>query len=274
MNRLDSKLQPEVSRSTWAIGDVHGCVHTLERTLEEIESQDPGSSFLFVGDLVGKGHFSLETLELVHRLGSELVLGNHDLHLLAVSHGFAKPRVGDHLESVLSCTEWNWRDWLESRPLVHLPVTTSSRPWIMTHAGVHPHWSVDELVRQGELLSKAIRERKWDWYRNTSTTAGYAAEILTRLRTLGPEGDPDGEYTGGLVDIPATNRAWFDFPVISGQTHDTVSGHWAALGYLQRGAHHCIDDGCVYGGSLIALRLEDKQLIRVPRLPEDCADGP
>ena len=271
---MDSDIDPIDANTTWAIGDVHGCIHTLESILEQIESIDSRPRYLFVGDLVGKGPYSLEVLQRVHQFGdrSEVVLGNHDLHLLAVSHNVTQPRTGDQLDPVLTCLDWDWRGWLESRPLVHVAHPDGDRPWIMTHAGIHPHWSVEDTIGNGEILSDAIRHGHWDWYRNKSTPIGWAAEILTRMRALSPEGVPLLEYTGKLAGIPEPDRAWFDFPGKSGQSHDTVSGHWATLGYHQRGPHHCIDGGCVYGGSLLALRLEDKKLLQVARFPQDAAD--
>ena len=266
-----SDLDPVPATTTWAIGDVHGCVNTLVALLSRIESIDTDPKYLFVGDLVGKGPSSIEVLELVYQLAEKavVVLGNHDLHLLAISHGIVKQRPGDFLDPVLGCSTWDWRGWLENRPLVHLPAIAGDRPWIMTHAGIHPDWSIEGTVQRGELLSDAIVRQNWDWYRNEKTPIGYVAQILTRMRTLEPDGTPEIEFTGGLDEISNQSKPWFQFPSVVGCTHNTISGHWAALGHHHHGPHHCIDGGCVYGGSMIGLKLETAQLVQIPRLATD-----
>lgn len=268
---MNSDRSLESNTASWAIGDIHGCAHTLKALMAEIESIDPTASYLFVGDLVGKGPHSLEVLELVKELADRavLVLGNHDLHLLAVRRQIVPPRPGDQLDQVLQCSSWDWDSWLRDSPLVYQLPTSNGRPWIATHAGIHPTWTLQETIRQGQLVSEGLSEDNWHWYRNEATPAGYAAQILTRMRSLQLDGTPITEFSGSLDEIEEPARAWFQFPGVVGAEYNTVSGHWAALGLHHHGPHFCIDAGCVYGGSLVGLNLETEQIIEIPRHEDD-----
>ncbi len=261
-----------VATETWVIGDVHGCHRTLQSLLEKLRQESERARFLFVGDLVGKGRDSLAVLESVHELGdcAKVILGNHDLHLLARFHDQAKPRASDGLDETLADTlSWNWPDWLASRPLVCLEQSNDSCHHIISHAGIHPDWSVSELLERAEHLSRTIQSGDWTWYQDHSCRDSFTAAVLTRMRGVRSDGSLADGMTGPPASFPADVTPWFMVAGRKTRDESTVSGHWASLG-LHRYHHHIsIDAGCVYGGELIAFALGSGKTLKVPCQAED-----
>lgn len=264
---MDHFIGSRPTSSTWVIGDVHGCIHTLKKLIDRIDAIQPDSHFIFVGDLVGKGPHSKEVLHQVQNMDkrSTVVLGNHDLHLLAVHRGISSQRTGDRFDPVLNCKDTDWQNWLANSPLIHIPDIESDKRWIVSHAGFHPNWSIEQALQHGNRISESILGENWDWYRNPDDPVGIAANILTRMRTLMPDGNPDLDFTGPPQKISNNAKPWYQFPSEIGKTHNTISGHWAALGLHAEEPHFCIDTGCVYGGSLTGFELESARIEKVPR---------
>ncbi len=258
--------------ATYAIGDVQGCCDELEALLREIGAR-PGDRLWFVGDLVNRGPRSADVLRLIRGLGEQAVavLGNHDLHLVTQHEGFERPRKDDTIADVLDAPDREALvDWLRTRPLMHV-----ENGWAMVHAGLVPQWSIEAaatLARevQAALSAKTYRDFLANMYgsmpdRWSGTLQGWdrlrvIVNAMTRMRFCTPDGKMDFKAKGEVP--PPGHRPWFDLRP-AGEP-PIVCGHWSALGLQMRPSLAAIDTGCVWGGSLTALRLEDRKLFAVP----------
>ena len=265
--------------ATYAIGDVQGCMSELEALLGACDFDPRQDRLWFVGDLVNRGPASLQVLRFVSGLADRAVtvLGNHDLHLLSVAEGFAKPRKDDTLEAVLCAPD---RDellaWLRSRPLMHV-----EDDLVLVHAGLLPCWSVARArALAGEveaaLRGPAYREflarlyggepSGWDDALAGADRLRVIVNAMTRMRFCSEAGDMEFNSKAGQQSAPAGYRAWFDVPGRSSAGSTVVCGHWSALGLRMEPGLLALDTGCVWGGSLSAVRLEDRRLFQ-----ENCA---
>lgn len=263
--------------ATYAIGDVQGCMDELEALLAACAFDHDRDRLWFVGDLVNRGPASLEVLRYVKRLGSSaiVVLGNHDLHLLCVAEGFAKGRPDDTLDEALEADDRvELLDWLRTRQLMH-----AEAGWVLVHAGLLPQWTVAralELAREveaalrgpgyREMLARLYGSEPHAW---SDTLAGpdrirVIVNAMTRMRFCTESGEMEFRSKGTLADAPAGYRAWFDVPHRRSADATVVCGHWSALGLrIERGLL-ALDTGCIWGGALSAVRLEDRRLFQVP----------
>jgi bis(5'-nucleosyl)-tetraphosphatase (symmetrical) len=267
---------------TYAIGDIQGCEIELERLLELIRF-DPGRDRLwFTGDLVNRGPGSLGVLRLVKSLDacSVVVLGNHDLHLLALAEGNAKHAKKSNLGPVLKAKDRDeLLDWLRHRPLMH---HDARRGFALVHAGLPPQWSLAEaLERAGELEAvlrgDGYRDYLFGMYGNqpprwSPDLAGmerlrFITNCLTRLRYCTADGTLALKEKGTLDTRPADLLPWFQCPGRRSQGERIVFGHWSALGYWDRDNVWGIDSGCLWGGSLTALRLRRTRPVEPIHLP-------
>jgi bis(5'-nucleosyl)-tetraphosphatase (symmetrical) len=263
--------------ATYAIGDIQGCFATFERLLQRVEF-DPGRDRLWlVGDLVNRGPQSLEVLRWAHRHRDavEAVLGNHDLHLLACAAGLRKPRPKDTVADVLAAPDRDeLLDWLRRRPFFF-----TQGPYVMVHAGLLPAWSVHEaeqLARELEaalggpdsdrVLAAIYSESPPEWSDSLEPPQRWCAlaNVFTRLRICTLDGRPRLDFSGSLEQVPQKHLPWFDFPGRRSASHTIVCGHWAALGFYRAHGLYALDSGCVWGGALTALRLDDEEVIQQP----------
>jgi bis(5'-nucleosyl)-tetraphosphatase (symmetrical) len=257
----------------WVVGDVQGCLPDLQRLLAEI----PGDErLIFVGDLVNRGPDSLGTLRFVRNLGERAValLGNHDLHLLAVDAGIRRAHRDDTLAEVLAAPDRaELIDWLRHRPLAHVEAGA-----LFVHAGVLPPWSVAQtLALAGELEARLqgsdYRDFLATMYGNTparwdDALAGpdrwrCAINALTRLRFVDEDGAMELALKDGAGAAPPGYVPWFDHPRRATRGTPVVFGHWSTLGLLLREDVLCLDSGCVWGGALTALRWPQRTLRQV-----------
>lgn len=266
--------------ATYAIGDIQGCYEPLRRLLDYI-SFDPGRDRLwFVGDLVNRGPKSLEVLRLVKGLGSAAttVLGNHDLHLVMQSEGYGKPNKEDTLEDILEAAD---RDelmaWLRSLPLFHV-----EDGFAMVHAGLLPSWSVEQAQALSDEASAALLADNYrDFLANMwgsepvawrDDLAGWdrlrvVVNAMTRMRFCTPEGSMEFRAPGSKGPPergPAGCVPWFEAPNRASAGCTVVCGHWSALGFRQEANLLALDSGCLWGGALTAVRLEDRRVYRLP----------
>jgi bis(5'-nucleosyl)-tetraphosphatase (symmetrical) len=263
--------------TTYAISDVQGCYSALRALLAQIRFNPLGDRLWFVGDLVNRGPQSLEVLRYVRSLGDKatVVLGNHDLHLLAVAEGFARARAEDTLAEVLAASDVDGLlTWLRTRPLLAVEA-----PYILVHAGLLPQWDADTAVALAAEASTALRGPGWraflqsmyggkpdQWSDSLAGSDRFRVIInaMTRLRFCTASGVMDFAAKGEATEAPPGFLPWFDAPGRRSATHTIIFGHWSALGL------HCaenllgIDTGCVWGGRLTAVRLEDRALYHVP----------
>ena len=258
---------------TYAIGDIHGCFSMLEGLLGRLDFDKETDRLWLVGDLVNRGPGSLETLRWARQTADQLgdrftvVLGNHDLYLVAIHRGWARQRKKDTLAEILAapdCAELV--EWLAARPVLHREGDT-----LLVHAGLLPHWTaaqaelwarrVDEgLASRGlarELLARADRGA------DVSDPAWRALGAFTRLRTLTPDSD-FCDYTGPPADTPTGCMPWFARPDRRTREQTIIAGHWAAAGLRLETGLVALDSGAVYGGSLSAIRLEDRAVFQEP----------
>jgi bis(5'-nucleosyl)-tetraphosphatase (symmetrical) len=263
--------------ATYAIGDVQGCYRTLQRLLERIHFDANADRLWMVGDLVNRGPRSLEVLRWARSLGERLtvVLGNHDLHLIGRAHGTRPPKRHDTLDEVLAAPD---RDelihWLRRRPLLH-----REGPFVLVHAGLLPPWTLEEaatLAREVEaslggprpkrLLKALAAGEPPAWHEGLDTTdrLRVGVQSFTRLRTCRTDGRVCERFTGPPDDAPEGCLPWFELRDDGATDTTVICGHWATLGLRMRPGLLAIDSGCVWGGTLTAVRLEDEEVFQEP----------
>jgi len=263
--------------ATYAIGDVQGCAAALQRLLDSFGFERARDRLWFVGDLVNRGPDSLATLRLVKNLGERAVtvLGNHDFHLLAVAAGHAKMHRSDTLEPVLAASD---RDellaWLRQRPMLHV-----EGAWAMVHAGLLPQWSIARARLLAQEVESALRGAGWreflaDLYGDKpdawsedlhgADRLRVIVNAMARMRFCTAQGRIELRTKGETANAPPGFFPWFDAPGRASSDHALVCGHWSTLGLKLRPDLLALDSGCVWGGSLSAVRLEDRKLYQVP----------
>ncbi len=258
--------------ATFAIGDLQGCHDDLQRLLERIAFDPAEDTLWFTGDLVNRGPKSLETLRFVKGLGPRAVtvLGNHDLHLLAVSAGVATLRKSDTLDEVLAAADRDeLLDWLRHRPLLHHDADLG---YTLVHAGLPPQWDLDLAIKCAHELEAVLRgpghleffrhmygDRPDRW---SADLAGmerlrFIVNCFTRLRFCGPQGELDLKSKGAPGSQPRGFLPWYEVPGRKSANLHLLFGHWSTVGEVQD-AHNALglDTGCVWGGRLTALRLD------------------
>lgn len=275
----------------YAIGDLQGCLDPLKRLLDRLGFDPAEDRLWFTGDLVNRGPASLATLRFVYALGERAVtvLGNHDLHLLASAWaGSRAPRKRDTFEDVLAAPDRDeLLEWLRRRPLLHHDPAAG---FTMVHAGLPPQWSLDEArAAAAELESVLASERCVDFleemYGNhpdrwTAELQGmdrlrYIVNVFTRLRYVRPDGSLDFDQNGPPESAGPDLIPWFRFPGRRTEGLSMVFGHWSTLGNVTHAGAFGLDSGCVWGGRLTALRLDDAVRTCVdcgPGVPLDAGD--
>lgn len=269
--------------ATYAIGDLQGCYAPLRELLEDIGFNAARDRLWFVGDLVNRGPQSLEILRFVRSLGERAVsvLGNHDLHLLMVAEGRVKPHREDTLGAILDAPD---RDalltWLRGRPLMH-----AEGEYAMVHAGLLPSWSIGTALDLAREAEHALQGPDWrglmaQMYGNQpdrwdDSLSGYERlrviiNAMTRLRICTPDGRMEFSHKGGIEDIPPGYVPWFGVPGRRSANATVICGHWSAIGLLAEKNLLALDSGCLWGGCLSAVRLEDRRIVQVscPKLAD------
>lgn len=264
--------------ATYAIGDIQGCYDELQALLKHIDFTETDRLWL-AGDLVNRGPKSLETLRFLYSIRDRVVvtLGNHDLHMLAVYSGTIKPRRSDTFQDLLKAPDAKQlMKWLRFQPLL---VTDEQLGFTMVHAGIPPQWSLEkaqkrskevEAVLQSPLATEFFKRMygnqpacwsgKLEGFDRIRTITNY----FTRMRFCDSKGRMEFSAKGTLASQPSGFLPWFSHEGKVFQKSRVIFGHWAALeGRADRQDVYAIDTGCVWGGKLTALRLEDQQLFSV-----------
>lgn len=257
--------------AVYAIGDIQGCYDELRQALDAVDFDSAIDRLWCVGDLVNRGPKSLDVLRFVRSLGDTAicVLGNHDLHLLALAAGNPKHRNEASLAGVLTAPD---RDellhWLRHRPLLHFDRAVD---FLMLHAGLPPQWDLTTAISCAHELEQVLRSGDADDFllqmygnkpdRWTPELSGIArwrfiTNCLTRLRYCDADGrlalrekGPPGSQAKGRIP-------WFDHPQRATREQRIVFGHWSTLGYVARHNAWALDTGCLWGGALTLLRLD------------------
>ncbi|MGB3290513.1 MAG: symmetrical bis(5'-nucleosyl)-tetraphosphatase [Burkholderiaceae bacterium] len=264
--------------SIWMVGDLQGCREPLQALLAHPEiTRDPQARFWFAGDLINRGPDSLGTLRTVMDLGERAisVLGNHDLHLLAVAAGVKKPGKSDTIDDILQAPDaQELIDWLRHCPLAHY-----EQGHLLVHAGVQAKWDVKKTLALAAEVESVLRGPDWkkmlhSMYGNDPVhwkddlTGGKRLRViintLTRMRMCDAHGHMEFSHKGAPSHNSDGLLPWFDVPGRVIRDDTVVFGHWSTLGLLIRPDVICLDTGCVWGRQLTALRLHDHMLVQVP----------
>jgi len=262
--------------ATYAVGDIQGCYSELQQLLQQIGFDPARDKLWLVGDLVNRGPDSLQVLRLVKSLGDSAitVLGNHDLHLLAVAEGTAELHRSDTLDEVLGAPD---RDellsWLRHQRLIY-----AEGDYVLVHAGLLPQWSIKQADKLAHEVEKALRGDDYAtflarMYGNAPHTwndelDGYKrlrviVNAFTRLRICTAQGEMEFKFKGEVEKIPEGYMPWFELPERKSRKATVIFGHWSALGLKITPNVIALDTGCLWGGPLTAIRLEDRQLFQV-----------
>ncbi len=266
--------------AVWAIGDLQGCLTSFQHLLERIHFDEQRDSLWLTGDLVNRGPDSLGTLRFVRALGDRVitVLGNHDLHLLAVAandgHGL---RAGDTLQAILHAPD---RDelltWLAQRPLLHHDPQLRTT---LIHAGLPAEWSIEEARTYAEEVSMAMatdgrgfytqmygnEPDRWTPRLTRTERLRFIVNCLTRLRMVDAAGKAIFKFKLHPRLAPANTLPWFAVPGRRSRRTRIIFGHWSTLGLYEGHGVVGLDTGCVWGRELTAYRLDQPApLVTVP----------
>ena len=252
----------------YAIGDIQGCFEPLQRLLEKIAFNPAHDRLWFTGDLVNRGPQSLETLRFVIGLGTAAitVLGNHDLHLLAVAYQGASLKKKDTLAPILDAPDrLNLLEWLRHRPLLHF-----DDPFTLIHAGLPPQWDFELAHRYAVEVESVLRgpdavlffekmygnsPQRWSDQLTGWPRLRFITNAFTRMRFCDRRGTLDMENKGPPGTQPEHLMPWFEVPGRKSSTMRIIFGHWSTLGFRTDNGIYSLDTGCLWGGELTALRL-------------------
>jgi bis(5'-nucleosyl)-tetraphosphatase (symmetrical) len=267
--------------ATYAIGDVQGCFDELQQLLKDVgyHRQD---RLWFVGDLVNRGPKSLQVLRFVKDLENRamVVLGNHDLHLVTQHEGFERPRKDDTFHDVLTAPDARELiAWLRTRPMMH-----AEGRYAVVHAGLLPQWTIGKAVELGKEVESALaapnyrdflarmygsKPDQWSDSLSGWDRLRVIVNAMTRMRFCTRDGKM--EFHAKRAEPPAGYLAWYETRPAENET--IVCGHWSQLGLKLTRRLAALDSGCVWGGALSALRLEDRALYQVPCRGYQAAGG-
>jgi bis(5'-nucleosyl)-tetraphosphatase (symmetrical) len=266
--------------AVYAVGDIQGCYDELQILLETAHFDPQHDHMWFVGDLVNRGPKSLKTLRLIKSLGDAAVcvLGNHDLHLLALALTGDTPVSSGNLDKVLQSKDSEELiDWLRHRPLAHFDEQLNT---LMVHAGVIANWSVEKVLARASEVEQALRGKNpekfltdmygkkpnhWSKDLRGNDRLRFITNCLTRIRFVTSDGQLDFDENIGPKDAPKNLLPWFLAPKRKTAKTRIVFGHWSTLGLMDKPGLLALDTGCVWGGALTAVRLDGPGvLIEVP----------
>jgi bis(5'-nucleosyl)-tetraphosphatase (symmetrical) len=270
------------------IGDVQGCADPLERLLQVIDFSPSRDRIVLLGDLVNRGPGSLTVLRRLAALGEAAVclLGNHDLHLLALAQGTRSPKKGDTLAEVLQAPDsQECLGWLRQQRLAHV-----EENWLCVHAGVVPQWDTAQTLALAAEVQAVLRgpematflpemygdePRRWDDTLQGPARWRFIVNTLTRIRFCGADGSLELKTKEAAASALPGFGPWFQAPDRRTAGQPIAFGHWSTLGLVNEPGLLALDTGCVWGGSLTAVRVDGgrREVMQVP-CSEERAPGP
>ena len=272
--------------ATYAIGDIQGCYHAFKALLVRLQFNAKHDRLWLVGDLINRGSGSLEVLRWCyqHQSSIKIVLGNHDLHALAVMHGLRPAHKGDTLQACINAPDSDALfKWLR-----HQPLMIEENSHVMVHAGLLPQWTIGEALSYAREVEAVLQSDDYphflanmygglpnQWQADVigMDRLRIITNAMTRMRICTLAGEMEFVFKGELTDIPAGYLPWFDVPNRLSQATPIICGHWSALGLRQRSNVYALDTGCLWGGLLTAMNLETRAIIQVNHDTRDAAIG-
>lgn len=263
----------------YAVGDLQGCYDELTALLAKIDFNYGRDTLWLTGDIVNRGPKSLESLQFAmrHQDCVQIILGNHDLHLLATGYGSGSIKRSDTISPILNHPDCpKMLDWLR-----HQPLLIREEKHVMVHAGILPQWSIDqaqELAREAEtelqgkkylkFFSKMYGNKPIAWRDDLSgySRLRFIVNVFSRMRALTLNNELDFDFKSTLDNMPADLRPWFLVPERQNLSHKIVFGHWSSLGYLNRNGIISLDTGALWGGQLTAIDLATEVITQVDSL--------
>jgi bis(5'-nucleosyl)-tetraphosphatase (symmetrical) len=277
--------------ATYIIGDLQGCYDELQALLAQIDFRPDRDHLWFVGDIVNRGPKSLECLRFVKQLQqqgrAEMVLGNHDIHLLAAYSGLKRfQSKSDTLEPIFKAQDAaELIDWLRHQPLmVQHPLYNA----VMVHAGLPPQWSIEQACALAREVETQLRSDRWQTFvcehlfgsepeQWEDTLTGwdrlrYIINALTRMRYCDARGRLELHSKSAPGQQANDFEPWFVLANRKNKTHEIFFGHWSTLGAVDAYQVHATDTGCLWGGELTAYCLESRQRHCLP-CKQQCKPG-
>lgn len=271
--------------ATYAVGDLQGCLQPLKCLLERVAFDPAKDRLWLVGDLVNRGPQSLETLRFLFAMRDALVcvLGNHDLHLLAVAHNIERLRKNDTLQEILDAPDrQDLLDWLRQQKLMHYD---AERDIALVHAGIPPQWTVEKALKRAAEVEEALRDdarlplfldgmygnepAKWDKDLHGIPRLRVITNYFTRMRFCKADGTLDLKSKEGVGTAPPGYAPWFSYPQRKSRGRKIIFGHWAALeGNCDEPGLSALDSGCVWGGALTLMNIDSGERLRC-----DCTEN-
>ena len=258
-----------MGRMDYLVGDVQGCDAALGQLMDRLGFSPSRDHVVLLGDLVNRGPGSLAVLRRVRAWGDSAtcLLGNHDLHLLAVAHGVRKQHRSDTLQDILDAPDRDaWLDWLRTRRMA-----VRHQGWLCVHAGLVPAWNSAqtlalatevEALLAGPALADFLhvmygnQPKRWDPGLTGHERWRYVVNVLTRLRFCQGDSTLDFDAKGGADTAPPGYLPWFDHPGRRSVGEPIAFGHWSTLGLINRPDLLALDTGCLWGGALSAARID------------------
>lgn len=264
--------------TTYAAGDLQGCLDPLKCLLDRVAFDPARDRLWLVGDLVNRGPKSLETLRFLFAMRDSVtcVLGNHDLHLLAVAHNVERLKKSDTLREIIEAPDaGDLLDWLRRQKLVHYD---EARDIAMVHAGIPPMWTLAKALKRAAEVEEALLDDArlplflegmygndpacWDSDLHGITRLRVITNYFTRMRFCKADGTLDLKSKEGADTAPPGYRPWFAHPSRKTRGQKIIFGHWAALeGKCNEPGLHALDTGCVWGGTMTLLNIDNGQRI-------------
>lgn len=260
----------------YVIGDIQGCLTEFQQLLNKLNFNPGTDTIWLTGDLVNRGPQSLATLRLVKQHDScmQTILGNHDLHLLALHYGHGKLKRGDTISDILNAPDrTNLIDWLRQQPLYR-----EEEDYVLVHAGIWPEWNCKQAQRLAVEVETVLQNNpqeffarmygnkpvRWNNNLNGDERLRFITNSFTRMRALTVDGAMDFDYKGMLGDMPSQLIPWFKAPARQNTDRTILFGHWSALGLYHQDNVVCVDTGALWGGSLTAYNLKNGSVVQTP----------
>lgn len=260
----------------YAIGDVQGCFYAFQALLSKLDFNPARDRLWLVGDMINRGTGSLEMLRwcVAHQQSIDVVLGNHDLHAIAVAHGVRPPHRSDTLQPILEANDgMDLLEWLR-----HQPLLLQQEDIVMVHAGLIPQWTVADALGYAKEVEAVLQHASYErflhqmygnhpslWHDNLDgpDRLRLITNVFTRMRICTPQGELEYSFKGELSDIPAGYMPWFAVPNRQSSDATILCGHWSALGLHQQKGVYALDTGCLWGGKLTAMDIHTKAITQV-----------